>query len=407
MSPADASARLKLREPEDPPRAAASAAGSQRPASSEFRIFFSAEGLKALWPQWQELVAATPDACFLHAPAWYRCYLDALAEAPEKILFVGIFRAARLIAVLPLELRVRRFGPLPIRVLGTLQSNHLNLSDMVLPPEAAQAGVLRELLAWLRQQRELRWDVLHFNKIAAGSLLDQALQHAPPAAAISECFAHSACFDTRGNYEAATRQMSGSFRRNLRRLSRRAAEAAPLRWESISDPLLLPDAFDEFLGLEASGWKGEQGEGSAIRCDPALLRYYRELLGSSGPQGRYRIILIRLGEQAIAAQLVVQSGRTLHLLKIGNSEAHAQLSPGHLGLEQTLQQACADKDIDTVSLITGPAWAQIWKPECHPVSSHLIPNSTLRGFLWAQLLRAKLGLQRLRAQRNRPEKSIM
>jgi CelD/BcsL family acetyltransferase involved in cellulose biosynthesis len=358
-------------------------------AHCEFQIFRGPDGLKALWPRWQELVAAMPEACFLHAPAWYGCYLDALAEAPEKIVFVGVFRNARLLAVLPLELRVRRLGPLPIRVLGTLQSNHLNLSDLVLPAEAARAVRLGELLAWLRRQRELRWDILHFNKIAAGSLLDRALRDAPPGGTSSEQFAHSDHFDTRGDYETATRNMSGSFRRNLRRLSRRAAEAGALRWESVSEPSKLPEAFDEFLRLEASGWKGEQGESSAIRCNPSLLRYYRNLLDSSGPQGRFRIMLLRLGEQPVAAQLAVQSGRTLHLLKIGSSEAHANLSPGNLALEHTLQQACADKDIDTVSLVTGPDWARIWKPDSQPVSSHVVPNSTLRGILWAQVLRAR------------------
>lgn len=388
MSPALAPSRLQISDSEEP--------ASEHSAASEFRIYRGAEGLKTLWPQWQELIAAIPEAAFLHAPSWYRCYLDSIAAAPEKILFLAAYRDSRLIGVLPLELRLRRDAILPIRVLGTLQSDHLNLSDAAFAPGIAQTAVLRDLLAWLRRQRDLRWDVLHLNKIAAGSFLDFALQHAELSSTISDAFAHSARFDTRGSYEAATQRMSGSFRRNLRRLSRRAAETATLRWESISDPLLLPGAFEEFLALEASGWKGEQGESSAIRCDPALLRYYRALLGSSGPAGRYRIILIRLGEQAIAAQLVVQSGRTLHLLKIGSSEAHAQLSPGHLGLEQTLQQACADKDIDTVSLITGPPWAQIWKPECIPVSSHLIPNVTLRGFLWAQLLRVKRGLRQLR-----------
>jgi len=400
MSPANAAARLELRE-SDASAARISAARCQ------FRIFRGTDGLKALWPRWQELADAMPEASFLHTPAWYGCYLATLAEAPEKIVFVAISRAARLIAVVPLELRARRLGPLPIRVLGTLQSNHLNLSDLVLPAEAARTGLLQELIAWLRHQRELRWDILHFNKIADASLLGLALRHAPLAGSNSEQFAHSDHFDTRGDYETATRQMSGSFRRNLRRLSRRAAEAGGLRWESIGDPSRLPEAFEEFLQLEASGWKGEQG--SAIRCNPALLHYYRELLASSGPQARYRIILLRLCEQAIAAQLVVQSGRTLNLLKIGSSEAHANLSPGHLALEQTLQQACAGKDIDTVSLITGPDWARIWKPDCHAVYSHVIPNSTPRGLLWTQVLRARGGMRRLRALRKQPpaEKAIM
>ena len=397
MSPASAAVRLEPRHSDDSSGAPA--------ACCEFRVFRGAAGFEALRPQWQELAAATPRACFLHTPAWYGCYLGTLAEAPEKIVFMGAFRAARLIAVLPLELRVRRFGPLAIRVLGTLQSNHLNLSDLVLPAGAAGAGLLRELLAWLRHQRELRWDILHFNKIADESLLDQALRQAPQAGTSSEQFGHSDHFDTRGDYETATRRMSGSFRRNLRRLSRRAAEAGGLRWESISDPSRLPEAFEEFLRLEASGWKGEQG--SAIRCNPALLHYYRELLGSSGPQGHYRINLLRLGEQPIAAQLVVQSGRTLHLLKIASSETHANLSPGHLALEHTLQQACDDKAIDTVSLVSGPDWARIWKPDCHAVCSHVIPNSTPRGLLWTQVLRARHGLRRLRARRQQPETSIM
>ena len=77
--------------------------------------------------------------------------------------------------------------------------------------------------------------------------------------------------------------ISGPHRRNLARLSRRLAEMleAPL---VVSDHSESAGAAEDFMTLEASGWKGAAG--TALRSNPAHAAYFSELCAGFRAAGR-------------------------------------------------------------------------------------------------------------------------
>ena len=158
----------------------------------------------------------------------------------------------------------------------------------------------------------------------------------------------------------------GKLRRNLARLRRRLATRGALRVETVTGAdgaptaARLEAAFERFLAVEASGWKGE--EGTAIARDPALTGFYRALLAPREPGLAARIDLLWLDEECVAAQYALVTDRRLSLLKIGYDERHADCSPGSLLLESTLEHARA-AGLATLSLVTSPPWAARWHPE--------------------------------------------
>lgn len=363
-----------------PPHAAAPVAAPVEGALA-FEAHQGLPGLERLASEWQALAESLPGMRFMHLPNWYRAYLTSRKSDPDLIWFVTAHRGPCLVAVFPLQFQNYQVRSLRPRLLGTIDDGELQLSDFVFAQAEENRCLLYELTRWLRQQRLLVWDELRLRKVPEDSAIAFAARACPPLATLTLRHDGSAHFDTRGNYDQATRAMSGTFKRNLRRLSRRAEETAPLRNQVYRHDGELPGAFDAFIQIEASGWKGSAGTASAIRCQPAMLAFYRGLVAEFAPRGACVVNLLWHGDEPVAGQFCLLIGRTLNILKIGFSHAHSNFAPGNLLLERIIRQCCDDPDIDVVSLVNEPPWARNFKPLIIGLWSYNAPNWSLRGLL--------------------------
>lgn len=155
-------------------------------------------------------------------------------------------------------------------------------------------------------------------------------------------------------------------------------------------------AFDAFLEIEASGWKGQAGAASAIRLDPRLLGFYGGLIEGLPASQQVWIATLRLDGRPVASNFCIRTDDTLAILKIGYDESLRQAAPGNVLLALLLETCCADSGIEWVSLVTGPAWAQRWCPQEVPVYSLAVFAPTLRGRALQVLARGKRALGSLR-----------
>ncbi len=74
-------------------------------------------------------------------------------------------------------------------------------------------------------------------------------------------------------------------------------------------------------------------------------------------------------------------GKTLNILKVGFSEAHAKFAPGLLLLERMIRQACDDPELEILHLVNNPEWAKFFRPHETVVWCYFLPNWTLRGLI--------------------------
>lgn len=346
-----------------------------------FEPYEGLAGLERLWPEWLALLGTMPEPRFNHYPGWYRAYLVSLAPPDSRIWFVALRRNGTLSAILPLQFRYLRFGPLRVRIVGTIEDFQMQLSDFIFARCAANAQLLDEATRWLRSQRVLRWSGMRLSKVADDSCLAYSARCLlPPGTLVQPC-ARSQYLRSDVPYEQAMQAVSAKFRSNLRRRNRIAESAAPLRLAGYRRADELKDAFQTFLEIEASGWKGEAGTSSAIRCQPALLAFYEALLQEFGRTGACVINLLWHGDRPIAGQLCLHIGRTLNILKVGFSEQHAQFAPGLLLLDKVIRQACQDPHTDVVHLVNNPSWARFFRPCAHGVWSYCVPAYSAGGLL--------------------------
>jgi len=120
--------------------------------------------------------------------------------------------------------------------------------------------------------------------------------------------------------------LDGKKRKELRRQRKRLAECGTLAFEEAYAPAVIERALDEFLALEARGWKGRAG--TAARCDSAIASFLRKAVTALASEGKAQIVSLRASSAPAAALIILRSGGSAWCWKIAYDESLARYSPG-------------------------------------------------------------------------------
>jgi hypothetical protein len=85
---------------------------------------------------------------------------------------------------------------------------------------------------------------------------------------------------------------------------------------------------EEFLKLEASGWKGEQG--TALACKEADRNFFAGVATEAYRRGRLMMLTMRLDERTIAQKCNLLAGNGSFAFKIAFDQSYARFSPGFM-----------------------------------------------------------------------------
>jgi CelD/BcsL family acetyltransferase involved in cellulose biosynthesis len=140
--------------------------------------------------------------------------------------------------------------------------------------------------------------------------------------------------------------LSSSSRKKLRQHRRRLGEKGALTSGVISEPGQVRDALEDFMRIEAAGWKGRQG--TALLCDPRNAAFIRKSMPAMAERGRASIHALYLDGKPISMQLVVRAGGAAFTWKTAYDESYQEFSPGMLLLEDYTTAFLADKSITHV-----------------------------------------------------------
>jgi CelD/BcsL family acetyltransferase involved in cellulose biosynthesis len=129
----------------------------------------------------------------------------------------------------------------------------------------------------------------------------------------------------RSTWSAYKERLSAKFRQNLRNRMGRLAQFGEPRFEVISDPAAIRASHADAERLEESGWKAT--EGTAIRADHAVRRFYTLLTERADECAWLRLLFLSVGGQRIAGAYAALYANRLFLLKTGYDPAFAKCSP--------------------------------------------------------------------------------
>lgn len=139
---------------------------------------------------------------------------------------------------------------------------------------------------------------------------------------------------------------SSSSRKKLRQHRRRLAEKGALRSAMVSEPGAVRKVCDDFLALEASGWKGH--ESTALLSNAADAKYARAILGALADKGDAVIHMLTLDGRPVSMQIVLRAGSSAFTWKTAYDETLHDVSPGTLLLEDYTVALLADPTITDV-----------------------------------------------------------
>lgn len=143
-------------------------------------------------------------------------------------------------------------------------------------------------------------------------------------------------------------QMSSGRAKDVRRRARALARAAGGALE-LHDASGDPGVEDEFVALQAAGWKGdaEQG-GAALALDPQAERWFREVVGGFRRDGDALVLRLAAGGQTLFLGYSLRSGGSYFGFLDAYAEEHRKHSPGAIGRLAETAHVFAATDADVM-----------------------------------------------------------
>lgn len=137
--------------------------------------------------------------------------------------------------------------------------------------------------------------------------------------------------------------LSSSTRKKLRQHRRKLSENGALTSSVATAPEAVGKAVEEFLAMEASGWKGR--EGTALASNTAEAAFMRGAMATLAEHGCAAVHSIHLDGKPVSMQLVGRAGASAFTWKTAYDEAFHDFSPGMLLLEDYTAAFLADRSI--------------------------------------------------------------
>lgn len=314
----------------------------------------------ALLAAWAQLAddASEPNAFAEH---WFVRASLAHLHQRRDIRIAQAWEGERLIGIIPLT-HYDRYGRMPARHVR----NWTHYQSFMGSPLIARGHETRFWQALVSTLDESSWangflsltglgegGPIHKSLVAAATMLGRP---APTVHRFERAMLASA--SDAETYLSTT--MRGKKRKELRRLANRLGEMGALRFSLLRDPAALPGWCDEFLRLEAAGWKGS--EGAALANHPSTAHFLRQCLEGAQAAGRLDFQRLDLDGRAIAMLINFRTPPGSWSFKIAYDEGLARFSPGIMIELENLPRVLADPELD---------WMDSCAVENHPMINSL------------------------------------
>ncbi|MFZ1775268.1 MAG: GNAT family N-acetyltransferase [Rhizobiaceae bacterium] len=158
--------------------------------------------------------------------------------------------------------------------------------------------------------------------------------------------------------------LSSHHVRDYRRLRRRLSEKGELAYAVARSPADIRIEAENFLTLEASGWKGR--ERTAMAVDRFRAAFVREAVDSLAADDRCRIHTLKLGGKTIASLIVFVEAGVAYTWKTAYDETLSAFSPGTLLMMDATATHLDDPNIertDSCAVPGHPVMSRLWKEE--------------------------------------------
>jgi CelD/BcsL family acetyltransferase involved in cellulose biosynthesis len=336
----------------------------------EWRTFAE---LAAIVSEWRELAERALEPNVFYEPAFALAAAAVFAPDAGAMLVWSAASPRRLLGLFPARIERRRYGfNLPLLV--GLTHSYGPLGVPLVEREAAEP-VVAAWLAHLAADAALPGLVLLPFLSQNGALaaaLELILRRAQMPFADFDRHQRALLAPSGERSLYVERALSHHRRKELRRQWRRLAETGAVVLSAAVDAAAVAGAIDHFLALEAAGWKGRAG--TAAAHDDDLQRFVRRAVNGLAAEGKVTIDRLLVDGRAIAAAILLRSGRSAWFWKIAYDETFARFSPGvmlSIALTEELVEDAHITRADSCATADHPMIDHIWR-ERLPLCNRLV-----------------------------------
>jgi CelD/BcsL family acetyltransferase involved in cellulose biosynthesis len=315
---------------------------------------------------WDRLALTASEQLPMLSYTWVAAYLEHCLDAHLTWRCLFAYDGHELIGVLPVINRRRVFGArFDTPFDAETRSGHA-LSAIGREPEVLTAFL--DYLAVL----EPRYNWIWFHGIRNASRTFHAARAINArTVTVGAAAGRASVIPTRGSLAVYEKGLNTNFRRNLRKAHNRSTRDHEAKFRTFAAPdAASPHLLQQFLDLEAAGWKGAAG--TAIKCEPHLLAFYSTLARGLSDRGWLEWHFLEFDGEPAAGIYAVRFGRSLVLPKVAYNEKYARLGPGNLLLYHVIARSYADDGIDEINCLTDMPWHDSWQVEKDEYSDMLI-----------------------------------
>ena len=173
---------------------------------------------------------------------------------------------------------------------------------------------------------------LHLPALPEGGVLDNALARVLVetlrASAIVERTERAMIASDLSPEHYLAKAISTKKRKELRRQRNRLSELGKLTFERLEKTECIEPWIEQFLALDASGWKGEAG--SALKGNPASYTFFADTMYAASQAGKLERLALRLDGKPIAMLANFLTAPGAYSFKTAFDENYSRYSPGLL-----------------------------------------------------------------------------
>jgi hypothetical protein len=347
------------------------------------------EGLERLKSAWEEILANMTHRRFFHLWEWYHSYLKCLVPDPDNLMFFLFMKDEAPVAVFPLQFTNVSLRGLKLKALAFPPHNHLLLCDLICSRDALHFPLFQLLSAYLRNQN-ISWDLIQLSHLLDDAYAVSVVNNHPLSRFLLKHEGRCDFMETPREYETFVSGLSKNFKRSLKRARQHLDELSGVAFAFTQHGPELEEKLDAFMDVEASGWKGALGSGTAIKLHPNLVCFYRTLTRTLGASGKISINTLTADGKCIAAQFCILLDHTAYILKIGYDEGYKRYAPGNLLVDLFMKRSIENRTIERINLITDAEWHVDWRPEYYDIFTLRHFNATPAGLIGFFLMKSYL-----------------
>lgn len=317
-------------------------------------------GLQARAAEWDRLSSLAPNRVHTTSYAWVASFFEHLAGPGADCRCLLVFDGGELVGVLPFLVTNKFFSIITKSEVCPPISDQTFASDLVCRCEDAPL-IIETMFEALDHFLPGAWE-LSFHHVSDRSQAVRCLCGGDHHALAHVDFDGVGNFvRTDGTFEGYVGSLRPHFAANLRRLVRKVERLPGCCCDFLTGEDAEPARLDEFLRLEASGWKGRGG--TAILADPRERAFYGAFVERLYERRWLEWHTLSVGGHAIAAHLAIRCGRIVYLWKIAYDENYRAYAPGNVLLLRCLERAFELPDVEEVNCLTDSPWNREWNME--------------------------------------------